>query len=515
MLADDGDLTRGKHEGPALVLVMTEELVLAARDGVPSPGRLDLRVDGEHVVGRRTIGAVEPRAQQRLGVRHAVFEELRREPELRCIEGPQRIGFGIPTAGAGGVRGADGLDERGETHAGRGDIGSVEVVVDAEAADARLGPGGDVRAVLGGEGRIGVGGAVGADPREDGRAELDARCPQRLQIREHADGMTLALEVALRRPDGIRDGVVEAENVVGADGTVAIPTFGLRGVVELHRVVHAERDGEGFGVLAEVFAGILGADLRSPRVVEVGIRIEAVAFRDARLAADHREEHRLLFPEFDVKDAVKAVGEFRGATEADGAGPIFGEFVEAAQLTPAEVGTEFIRAREAQLIARTPVGAEFTRESEEDAEVLFAEASHGDARGGRIVAQEEDGLAHDRASRGITFFRGRLDAGRAGGGGAADIHGEGRAAHALGFVTGLGADAGHAFAPIGEGASRMEFLDLGLGREDDRRPDAGVEKAACARGDGEKQKAGQGQDSGHGVRQVIGGPRVSSSEYRV
>ena len=65
--------------------------------------------------------------------------------------------------------------------------------------------------------------------------------------------------------------------------------------------------------------------------------------------------------------------------------------------------------------------------------------------------------------------------GAAGGGGAADIDGERRAADALGLIAGLGTDAGHAFAPIGERARGGEFIDLGLGREHDRRPDAGVE----------------------------------------
>ena len=107
--------------------------------------------------------------------------------------------------------------------------------------------------------------------------------------------------------------------------------------------------------------------------------------------------------------------------------------------------------------------------------MLFAEAADRDAGRARVIAEQEDGLTDDRAAGGVAFFGGSLDAGRAGGGGAADIDRERGAADALGFIAGLRTDAGHAFAPIGERARGGEFIDLGLGREHDRRPDAGVE----------------------------------------
>ena len=377
------------------------------------------------------------------------------------------------------------MDERGQVDARRGDFGAVEIIIDAEAADARLGPGGEIGSVLRGEGRVTVGGPVGAHPREDRRAELDGRSAERLQVSQHADGMTLALQVAVGRPRRVGDGVIEAEDVVGAHRTLAIPALGLRGVIVLERVVDAEGNGEGVGVLLEEAAGVLGADFRSAWVVEVRVRIVRVALRFDRLAPDHREEQRLLFPELLVEGAIEPVREARGPAVADGEGPVFGEFIESAQLAPAEVRTEFIRAREAELIARTPVRAEFTGEGEEDAEVLFAETTDGDARGGRVVAEEEDGLADDRTTGGVAFFGQSLDAGGAGGRGLADIDRQGRAAHALGFITRLRTHAGHALAPIGEGTGGGEFIDLRLGRQDDGRPGAGVEKTARARQGGE------------------------------
>jgi len=108
----------------------------------------------------------------------------------------------------------------------------------------------------------------------------------------------------------------------------------------------------------------------------------------------------------------------RGTTEADGEGPVFGEFVEPAQLAPAEIRAEFVGAGEPDLITRLPVGAEFAGEGEEDAEVLFAEAADRDAGRARVVAEQEDGLTDDRAAGGVAFFGGCLDAGRAGGGAA-------------------------------------------------------------------------------------------------
>ena len=130
--------------------------------------------------------------------------------------------------------------------------------------------------------------------------------------------------------------------------------------------------------------------------------------------------------------------------------------------------------------------------------MLFAEAADGDARGGRIIADEEDGTADDRATGGVAFFGRSLDAGGAGGGGATDVDRERRAAHAFGFITGLGTHAGDALAPIRQGAGGMELIDLRFGRKDDRRPGAGVEQTARARGDRDEQEAGEGQDAGHG-----------------
>ena len=287
--------------------------------------------------------------------------------------------------------------------------------------------------------------------------------------------MALALQVAVWRPRRIGDGIIEAEHIVRTHRAVAIPAFGFRGVVELQGVVDPEGDGEGVRVLLEEFARILGADLRGAGVVEVRVRVERVALGLDGLTADHREEHRLLLVEIRVKDAIEPVRKSRRAAKADGEGPVFGEFVEPAQLAPAEIRTVFVGDGEPDLIARLPVGAAFAGEGEEDAEVLFAEAADRDAGRARVVAEQEDGLTDDRAAGGVAFFGGCLDAGRAGGGGAADIDRERGTADALGFIAGLRTDAGHAFAPIGERARGGEFIDLGLGREHDRRPDAGVE----------------------------------------
>ena len=287
--------------------------------------------------------------------------------------------------------------------------------------------------------------------------------------------MTLPLPVAVGRPGGVGDGIVETEDIVGAHRPFAVPAFGFRGVVELQGVIDAERHGERVGILAKEFAYILGADLWSTRVVEVRIRVHSIALGDRRLAADHGKEHRLLLPQLLIESPIESVRESRSTAEADGKSPIFGEFVQAAQLTPAEIRPELIGAREAELTTRKPISAKFAGEGEEDPEVLFAETADGDARGGRVVAQQEDGLADDRAAGGVALLRLNLDTGGARRDGATDIDRQGWAAHALAFIACFRSDTGDAFAPIRERAGGVQFIDLRFDRQDDRRPGAGVE----------------------------------------
>ena len=411
------------------------------------------------------------------------------------------------------MRRAEGADERGEVHARRRHVGAIEVIVDAEALHAGLRPGGDIGPVLRDEFIGAVADAVHADPREDLRAQLDRRSPQSLHVRERADRMPLAVVVAAGRPDGIRDVVQEAEDVVRAHRPVAEPALRRGAVVELEGVVDAEGDGERTGVLAEVFPGVTRADLGGARVIEVRIRIGGDAFGFGRLAADHREEQGLLPPDLAIEDAVKGVGELRGAPVTDGERPIGRKLVQAAELAPAEVRLELVRQREADLITGRPFRALLAREGEKDAEVLLAEATDRDAGGGGIVADEVDGPADDGTAGGVALGVGGGDAGELSADGLADIDREIRSALALGLMTDGGPYAGHALAPVGERAGSMPFVDLGFGGKDDRRPGAGVEQTARPRQGGKEHQAGQCEKAGHGVRRVSGEPRVSSMEY--
>ena len=85
--------------------------------------------------------------------------------------------------------------------------------------------------------------------------------------------MALAIVVAARGPDGVGDLVQEAEDVIGADRTIAEPALGGRAIVELEGVVDAHCDGERFRILAEELAGIAGADLGCARIIEVWVRV--------------------------------------------------------------------------------------------------------------------------------------------------------------------------------------------------------------------------------------------------
>ena len=371
--------------------------------------------------------------------------------------------------------GAEGADEGGEVDARRGDKGAIEVIIHPEALHARLRPGGEIGAILGDELRGAVADAIHADPGEDLGAELDCRCPQGLHIGKRADRVVLAFVVAPRGPDGIGDFVEEAEDIIRADRTVAEPAFGRRAIIELQGVVDAEGDGKRAWVLAEVFAGIARTDLRRARVVEVRIGVEGVALRLDGLAAHHREEHRLLLPDLAVEDAVEAMGEFRGAAVADGKSPVIRQLVQTAERAPAEVGREFVGPREADLITGRPFGALLAGEGEEDAEVLFAETSDRDAGGGGVVADEIDGLPNDRSAGRIAFGDRSGDARELRADGLTDIDRELRPADALGLMLDGRTYARDAFAPIGERTGGVPFIDLGFGRQDDRRPGAGIE----------------------------------------
>ena len=229
------------------------------------------------------------------------------------------------------------------------------------------------------------------------------------------------------------------------------------------------------------------------------IRIGGDAFGLGRLAADHREEQRLLLPDLAVEDTVKRVGELRGAPVTDGERPIGRKLVQSAELAPAEVRLELVRLREAYLITGRPFRALLAREGEEDTEVLLAEAADRDARGGGVIADEVDGLADDGTAGGVALGGGGRYAGELRAGGLADIDREVRPADTLCLMADGRPYAGHALAPVGERAGSMPFVDLGFGRKDDRRPGAGVEEPARARDGGEQEEADECQGARHGV----------------
>ena len=495
--ADRGDLRGRKDQRAALVMEVAKEGVLAASLRVAAPGVLELTIGREHRIGARAIGGGEPSAKQRRGVGGAVLKQLGGQPQLRGVEGPHGIGFGVPAGRARGTRGPDGLDERGQVDARGGDLGSVEVVVDADAAGAGLRPGGDIRAILLGEGRVTVTDAFGADPREHRRADRDRGRTQGLHVRQGADRMPFAAQVALGRPDGVGDAVEESHDLVGADRAIAEPALDGGGVIEVERVVHAERNGEGVGVLPEIVAGETRADRRGLRVIEARVGLERGTLGLGAEAVDRSEERRVFLPDLAVEGAVEPVGEFRRAPEADRAGPVERKFVESAELAPAEVRAELVGGREAQLITRRPLRALRARHREEDAEVLLAETAYGDARGGGIVTDEIDGAADDGASGGVALGDRGRDTGELGADGIADIDRQLRTADAFGLVLDLRADAGHAFAPIGERPGGMPLIDLGVGGHDDRGPAAGVEQPIGPKRRSEEEEAEERQGAGH------------------
>jgi len=169
------------------------------------------------------------------------------------------------------------------------------------------------------------------------------------------------------------------------------------------------------------------------------------------------------------------VRESRHAAEADRTGPVRRKFVQAADLAPAEIRAEFVGEGEAQLMTGRPFGPLLSRESEEDAEVLFAEAADGDARRHRIVADKEDGPADDRATGGIALDVRRRHAGGFRRSGMADIDRELRAWLVRALMPDRRADACHALAPVGQGPGGVPFIDLRFSGQDDGRPSSGVE----------------------------------------
>ena len=235
-------------------------------------------------------------------------------------------------------------------------------------------------------------------------------------------------------------------------------------------------------------------------MIEARVGLEAGTLGLGAEALDRSEERRVFLPDLAVEGAVEPVGEFRRATEADRAGPVEGEFVESAELAPAEVRAELIGGREAELITRRPFRALRAGHGEEDAEVLLAETAYGDARGGGIVADEIDGAADDGTARGITLGDRGRDAGEISADGVTDIDRQLRTADALCLVLDRRADAGHAFAPIGERAGGVPLIDLRVGGHDDRSPAAGFEQAIGPKRRSEEKEAEERQEAGHGVR---------------
>lgn len=73
-----------------------------------------MRIRFEHWRGGGSVGGVEPLLKERARIGVLVLEQLRGQPELGGVEGPERIRFGIPTGGSSGMRGPDGAGERGE-----------------------------------------------------------------------------------------------------------------------------------------------------------------------------------------------------------------------------------------------------------------------------------------------------------------------------------------------------------------------------------------------------------------
>ena len=113
--------------------------------------------------------------------------------------------------------------------------------------------------------------------------------------------------------------------------------------------------------------------------------------------------------------------------------------------------------------------------------MLFAETADRDARGGGIIADEVDRLANDCPAGGIAFGDRSGDAGELRADGLTDIDRELRTADAFGLVLDGRTYARDAFAPIGERAGGVPFIDLGFGRQDDRRPSASIEQTTRAR----------------------------------
>ena len=292
--------------------------------------------------------------------------------------------------------------------------------------------------------------------------------------------MSITVFIAVGRPIGVGDLIQEAHHVVGADWAIAKPALGRRAIIEVVRIVDPKGHGESSRVLAEVFAGVAGADLRRTGIIEVWIGIVAISLRLDWLAVDQRKEHRLLLPDLAVEDAEQRVREWRHPAEADRKGPVGRQLVQPADLTPTEVGSEFVGEREADLVARFPFGTLLSREGEEDAEVLFAETADGDAGRNGIIADQIDRLTEDRAPCGVAFDSGGGYAGGLCRGSLADIDRERRATLALGLMLNRRTDARHALAPVGQGAGSMPFIDLWFGGQDNRRPDAGVKEPAGA-----------------------------------
>ena len=132
--------------------------------------------------------------------------------------------------------------------------------------------------------------------------------------------------------------------------------------------------------------------------------------------------------------------------------------------------------------------------------MLLAETTHRDTRSGGIVADKIDGAADERSAGGVALGNWGGDASELGTDGITDINGQLRAADAFGLILNRWADAGHAFAPIGERPGRVRLINGRLGGQDDRGPAAGVEQAIGPERRPEEKEAEERQEAGHGVK---------------
>ena len=96
--------------------------------------------------------------------------------------------------------------------------------------------------------------------------------------------------------------------------------------------------------------------------------------------------------------------------------------------------------------------------------MLFTEAADGDARGHRIIAEEEHGGATDFAEGDISFDGRQRDFSGLGGLRLTDENRATRRGLICFLQNDLGALTRHPFAPIGERLGTVPFVGLGFGR---------------------------------------------------